>query len=188
MKIIGLGFIICFAVKNLEHNLFPKSDSVLLSETAFFFFFLIEPNPRTRPYSHRAWTPHEPHHSFGRGLVQKGGVVRVCVYVCVRACVCASGPHVMSCLQTVQPLFSPPSPHLFVLLAFSSVSVQSGNVDLRGLDHRVSPSSPVPCFWLRSVSAKWSGSKVSARRRIKTLLPRSPRKDYKVNREFIEYL
>lgn len=74
--------------------------------------------------------------------------MRVCVYVCarvcVRACACASGPHVMSCLQSVQPLFSPPSPPL--LLVLSSVSVQSGNVDHRGLIHRVSPASPAPCF------------------------------------------
>lgn len=72
--------------------------------------------------------------------------------VCMRARVfVSSGPHVMSCLQPVRPLFSPPpSPLLFLLLSFSSVSLQSGNADHRGLTHccRVSPSSPAPFFGL----------------------------------------
>lgn len=136
------------------------------------FFVVLEPNPPTHPYSRRTWTPHEPLLSFGRGLVQKGGVVRVCVYVCARVCVRARAPPGRmwwAACSLCSHCF-----RLLLLLSFSSVSVQSGNVDHRGLIRRVSPASPAPCFWLRSVSAKRSDSKVSARRRVKTPLSRSP--------------
>lgn len=169
MKMFGLEFFICFAVKIFNIISFQLVWFGFVVRNCFFFFS--ESYPRTRPYSHRTWTPHEPPLSFGRGFVQKGGVVRVRVYVCVRACVrvrlraaCDELPAV--CAATVFASFSSSSSSLlFLLLSFSSVSVQSGNVDHRGLIHRVSPSSPAPCFWLRSVSTKWSGLKVSARHR-----------------------